>query len=950
MDLSLSVELDQVFTQAEDIADRVNQPLSSAHILLAVFAADSLAARFLNDQRVTVDNLLEHVRDFDPEPEDMLEQIYARGRRLARSARADSYNSLHFLAAVLRETDSQAYRLLSLSRIDVPTVRASIIGYATGAVALPDKPDLETQPSEARGAPGSARRDADSQIDENAPSPISLHPSLSRKKSRASAEASAGSETQPTESSEAAADTGRRPWGQTSVGVTEPEEIEPAPQASRDDSPAETSSEEDAGKPSERSGSDEAIDEAQRAKESLASRLFDEDGEETSESAQPDYANRDTLVAPDAPTEPLDLDGPEEPSESPREDVMVQRATEAPEDPWNPSIAEVFELDDEVFPTLAEFGRNLTRQAALGRIDPVIGRRREILNLIDIVGKRRSNNPMLVGEPGVGKTAVVEGLARSFVEMAHQGQRRGERLIIELELGRMLSGTQLRGSLSERLLNIKEEVARADGSVIVFLDEIHAWMEAGGSDGGDAAGELKTAMARGAFPCIGATTHEEFREFIETDPAFQRRFQIVAVEEPSRDTTLDILRGVRSHYENHHGIDFDDEALESAVDLSRRYIHDRRLPDKAIGVLDLAGSRGARTGESNVGRRGVAKVVAEMAGLPPDRLLRDDRNRYLNIESALREDIVGQRHVIDSVSEVVRRNYAGFRGRRPIGSFLFLGPTGVGKTETVKTLAKFLFHDREAVVEVDMSEYMESHSVSRFTGAPPGYVGHDQGGQLTEAIRQRPYQVVLLDEIEKAHRDVLNLLLQLFEEGRMTDGKGREVDFSNALVIMTSNLGADVFDSSGAGGGSENRIGFGAGDGTSSPTESPEDLRQEAQAAARDHFSPELWNRIDETLVFDPLSREEVTRIASLQLEKSRRKIGDETGIDLEIQEGVIDYLIDHGGWDPDLGARPMRQAIQRQVESIVAATILEADLGRGDTVYVGCRDGELTCHHDDAD
>jgi ATP-dependent Clp protease ATP-binding subunit ClpC len=835
---------------------------------------------------------------------------------------------------VLRETDSQAYRLLSLSRIDVPTVRASIIGYATGAVALPDDPDLQTSSASEKGG---------RQVDENAPSPISLHPSLDRKTNPSSTESTAGSETRPQASgSSASAETERRPWGNTSVGVTEPEDVDPAPEAQR----ADASDTSDSADPPDTDDSDDAIDQARKAKESLASRLFDDENEQGDDADAPDYAERDTLVAPDAPTEPLDLTGTGESTE-PREDgveedAVVQRAMEAADDPWNTSIAEVFELDEDVFPTLAEFGRNLTRQAALGRIDPVIGRRREILNLIDIVGKRRSNNPMLVGEPGVGKTAVVEGLARSFVQMAHQGQRRGERLIVELELGRMLSGTQLRGSLSERLLNVKEEVARADGSVIVFLDEIHAWMDAGGSDGGDATGELKTAMARGAFPCIGATTNEEFRNFVEADPAFQRRFQIVTVEEPSRDTALEILRGVRSHYEDHHGIDFEDEALEAAVDLSRRYIHDRRLPDKAIGVLDLAGSRGARTGQADVGRRDVAKVVAEMAGLPADRLLRDNRDRYLNIETALREHIVGQRHIIDSVSEVVRRNYAGFRGRRPIGSFLFLGPTGVGKTETVKALAEFLFHDREAVVEVDMSEYMESHSVSRFTGAPPGYVGHDQGGQLTEAVRQRPYQVVLLDEIEKAHRDVLNLLLQLFEEGRLTDGKGREVDFSNTLIIMTSNLGADVFEGSGAQGQPQNRIGFGAGETSSS--DSTETLREEARTAAREHFSPELWNRIDETLVFDPLSREEVKRIASLQLEESRQKIADETGIDLSFADGVVDYLIDHGGWDPDLGARPMRQAIQREVESIVATRILEADLGRGDGVEVICRDGELTC------
>jgi ATP-dependent Clp protease ATP-binding subunit ClpC len=527
--------------------------------------------------------------------------------------------------------------------------------------------------------------------------------------------------------------------------------------------------------------------------------------------------------------------------------------------------------------------------------------------------------------------------------MGADGNALGQRAIIELELGRVLSGTQLRGALSERLMGIKEEVEAAEGDIIVFLDEIHGWIEAGGSDGSDATGELKTAMARGRFPCIGATTNDEFREFIESDAAFERRFQTVLVEEPDTPTAIEITEGIQPHYEDHHGVDYTDEALEASVRMSRRYIHDRRLPDKAISVMDLAGSRAARRGTDEVGRRQIAEVVAESAGLPVDRLTQDDRQRFLEIEDYLRDEIVGQRHVIDTVSEVLRRNYAGFRGNRPIGSLLFLGPTGVGKTETVKVLADFLFHDRDAVVQIDMSEYMKSHSVSRFVGAPPGYVGHGQGGQLTEAIRRRPYQIVLLDELEKAHPEVLNVLLQVFEEGTLTDGKGRTVDFSNALIVMTSNLGSETFidndEASQAG-----PIGFGNREVTAERSRNDTAEHDEVLEAARDHLTPELWNRIDETLVFSPLSRDEIADIAQLQLQDSAERIRDESGIDMEYDSGVIDHLIENGGYDRELGARPMRQTIQRLVEGKVAREILRGEADRGDTVRVVRRDGELCC------
>ncbi|TDP62968.1 AAA family ATPase [Bradymonas sediminis] len=615
------------------------------------------------------------------------------------------------------------------------------------------------------------------------------------------------------------------------------------------------------------------------------------------------------------------------------------------EDPLEPNedLAASYELDKDQYPNLVKFGRNITAQAARGRVDRVVGRDAEILQLIDVLGKRRSNNPVLVGEAGVGKTAIVEGLSREFVKLAQDGNRLGKRAIIELELGRILSGTHLRGSFSERLIGIKDEVEAAGGDVIVFLDEMHSWMTAGGGgDGTDAAGELKTALARGRFPCIGATTHDEFRKFVESDPAFVRRFQLVFVDEPDIDTARHIADGIRGHYEKHHGVRYDDAALDAAVRLSHRYIYQRRLPDKAIGVLDLAGSRAARTGESLVGRELVAEIVAEMAGIPPGRLSQGDRQRFLDMETHLQDGVIGHREVIGTLSDLIRRNYAGFRGRRPIGSLLFLGPTGVGKTEMVKVLADFLFHDRDAVVRLDMSEFMEAHSVSRMLGAPPGYVGHEQGGQLTEAVRRRPYQIVLLDEIEKAHPDVLNILLQLFDEGQLTDGRSRNVNFSNTVIIMTSNLGAEVFSEQNAR-ASRGRIGFG-GDSASSSGDKSRKMTDDVLGAARGHFRPELWNRIDEKLVFLPLERDEIASIAKLQLEDSKSRLFDESGITLEFSPSIIDFLIDHGGFDPELGARPMRQTIQRLIEGAVARLILSGEVTRGGAMRVEIKDDEVVC------
>jgi ATP-dependent Clp protease ATP-binding subunit ClpC len=579
-------------------------------------------------------------------------------------------------------------------------------------------------------------------------------------------------------------------------------------------------------------------------------------------------------------------------------------------------------LDPKEFPWLSQLGRNLTELAAAHRLDPLVGREREVEEAIDVLGKRRTNNPLLVGEPGVGKTAIVEGIAQRLLASAGAGR---DRVIVELDMASVVAGTQLRGAFSEKLLGIKEEVRRAGGRVVVFIDEVHTIMGAGAAGEGpqDAANELKAALARGEFPCIGATTHDEYRQHIEKDPALERRFTPVLVREPSVPDTVAILKGLAPRYEKHHGVAYAPEALEAAAALSARHVTDRFLPDKAVAVLDLAGSRARREGVRAVGEAEIAKVVAKMAGLPEGRLLATDRERILGLEAALSRRVVGHGDALRRIAAVLKRNYAGFASRRPMGSFLFLGPTGVGKTELARALADALHGTPDALVQLDMSECAEQTGVARLVGAAPGYVGYGEGGQLTDAVRRRPASVVVLDEIEKAHRDVLMLLLQVLEEGRLTDGRGRQVDFSSTVVILTSNLGAAEATRTSTG-----TMGFGAAERVA-----PREDR--IVGAARSALPPELWNRLDERIAFSPLAREDVAKIARLLLADSSRRLEAERRIRFTATDAAVEFLLDHGGHDPSLGARPMRGAVQRLVEAPLAERILDGEFGAGDLVRI---------------
>ena len=691
---------------------------------------------------------------------------------------------------------------------------------------------------------------------------------------------------------------------------------------------------------------------------------------------------------------------------------------------------------EEQFQALEKYGRDLTEEARKGKLDPVIGRDEEIRRVIQVLSRRTKNNPVLIGEPGVGKTAIAEGLARRIVEGDVPESLRNKRLI-SLDISAMVAGAKYRGEFEDRMKAVLKEIVDSDGEVITFVDELHTIVGAGGAEGAvDAGNMIKPMLARGELRMIGATTLDEFRKYIEKDPALERRFQQVYVGEPSVEDTIAILRGLKERYEVHHGVRIQDAAVVGAAMLSHRYITGRQLPDKAIDLVDEAASRlrieidsmpfeidvverrirqieiekaalaketdepskqrlaaldaelaelseernamvahwqnekdaigeiralkeqleGARTEAERAERDGdleraaqlrygtmrdleteveaktvrldelqaelqmlkeevdeedVAEIVSKWTGIPVSRLMEGEMAKLVRMEDVLHDRVIGQEDAVSAVANAIRRSRAGLSDpNRPIGSFLFLGPTGVGKTELARTLADFLFDDERAMVRIDMSEYMEKHSVSRLIGAPPGYVGYDEGGQLTEAVRRRPYAVVLLDEMEKAHPDVFNVLLQLLDDGRLTDGQGRTVDFTNTVLIMTSNLG---------GGASEEIV----------------------LAAVRNHFKPEFLNRIDEIVVFHRLGREHLAEIVDLQIEHLRERLA-ERGLGLELTEGAVAHIAEVG-YDPDFGARPLKRVIQKELADQVALGVLKGEYHEGDVVMVDASaDGTL--------
>ena len=647
--------------------------------------------------------------------------------------------------------------------------------------------------------------------------------------------------------------------------------------------------------------------------------------------------------------------------------------------------------------TLAEFTRDLTEAARAGKLDPVIGREKEIQRVIQILSRRTKNNPVLIGEPGVGKTAIAEGLAERIAS-GDVPEELLDKKLLSLDLSGMVAGTKYRGEFEERIKNTLAEVKKA-GNVILFIDELHTIVGAGSAEGAvDAANIIKPALGRGEIRVIGATTLNEYRKYIEKDAALERRFQPVTVGEPTPEATLEILKGLRDKYESHHKLTITDEALEAAVQLSKRYIGDRFLPDKAIDLMDEAASQVRMTAEAsspdlkaleekitalhrekteavaaqdfekaaqlrdieknyqeqveieqdnwrkqlaqnrgNVTADDVAKVVAGWTGIPVTRLTEDESMRLLKLEEKLHQRVVGQDEAVNAVAKAIRRSRVGLKDpKRPIGSFLFLGPTGVGKTELCKTLAEAMFGDENAMVRIDMSEYMEKHTVSRLVGSPPGYVGHEEGGQLTEKVRRKPYSVVLFDEIEKAHEDVWNILLQILEDGIDTDSQGRKVDFKNTIIVMTSNVGAKNITADAA------RLGF---DGSEKGEKESEEvrfdrIRDAVMADLKRTFRPEFLNRIDEIIVFRQLTEDNIRQIARRMLDVTGARMAQQ-GITLAADDDAVAELA-RDGFDPQYGARPLRRAIQSMVEDAVAEKMLEGQLKSGDTAHVRLRDGKV--------
>ena len=586
---------------------------------------------------------------------------------------------------------------------------------------------------------------------------------------------------------------------------------------------------------------------------------------------------------------------------------------------------ERFELSAKRFPTLTALGTNLTLAAARGELDPVVRRDPEIEQVLDVLAKRHGNNPCIVGASGVGKTSVVRGLAQRVAEGKATGPL-DERILIEIRVGELLAGTGVRGALAQKLGAIRKEVAQADGHVALFFDDVHQLFS--GEAAEEIGAELKLALARGELPCIAACSWEDYRRTIENDGALARRFSTVEVEPPNRDDAFLMLSALAPQLGDHHGVQYSEEALALSVAWTLRYLPGRALPDKAVNVLDLAGARQHRRGEPSVDREAVAEVVAELADLPISRLLETDADRMLRLEELLAERVIGHEEHLRCIAKILRRNAVGLNDRRPIGTFLLLGPTGVGKTETAKAIAETLFFSEAAMTRIDLSEFSEAHSVARLIGAPPGYVGHEAGGQLTEAVRRRPYQVVLLDEIEKAHPEVLQTFLAAFDEGRLSDGRGRMCDLTNCVFLLTSNIGSREAMP-------QRRVGFGDGAASASGLES------RVIGAARQTLPPELYNRLDEVLVYAPLSRDDVSRIA----ERMLQHVGDSLvmrGLSLEFEADAVDILLEQGGFEPELGARPMKRAIARLVEAPLAELLLQGAVERGDRIVLTARNDEI--------
>ena len=867
-------DLARVMHEAQAIATGVGSAVSTTHIVLALFCVPNPAEVVLREVGIDEDRLLTLMTEDIVDGPGAFAAIVAAADETALRCDARAANTLHLLVALLKVRESAAWQLLEVALGGNASLRNRVMAYVTAV--LPRR--LQAALNEARDLP-----------------PPRFAPPDRRPRPRSSRQKRGDdwivSKNTMVDGLESAVSVVSVIDAEAAIGVVDVADVAD-------------------------------VAEALPAQAETPAVVPDVDG---------DGVPPPAALRAEPPERDADAERPEK-KRRPKEVAAPSVALTLP--------PTAFDLDPDRYPWLTSLGRNLTAMAAHGTLDPSVGRAEELEQLIDVLGKRRANNPCLVGEPGVGKTAIVEGLAVKLMRGDVNVAPLHGKVIVELDMGRIVAGTSLRGSFSERMQGLKRDVLRSKGQVIIFIDEIHTLMGAGSSGDGpqDAANELKTALARGDFPCIGSTTLAEFRKYIEADPALERRFVKIQVEEPSDEDAIAIITGAAPLYSKHHEVLATPDAIAAAVQLSTRFIHDKRLPAKALDLLDLALSRGRRSGLKQIGREEVAQVCADVAKVPIERVRAKDQQRFMEMEAELGRRVIGHENVISRVAHTIRRNYAGFANHRPMGSFLMLGPSGVGKTELAKALADFLYGTEKALVRLDMSEYSEPHTVARLTGAPPGYVGHEDGGQLTEALRRRPHCVVLLDEIEKAHPEVLPVLLQVLDEGRLTDSLGRTVTFRHAVLVMTSNLGARELQAK------PKQVGFAVA-GRGMTQKEAKAREQEVLDAARGHFLPELWGRIEDKCVFASLTDEELQRIAALQLEQSSRALMTTRSIQLRFDDVVLGFLVAQATADAsnaNLGARPLRQTIQRLVESPVSEAILRGEVKDGARIRLTVADGRL--------
>lgn len=869
---SADTELFDLRKLAESQAGARKERVTSAHLLAAIALRQGPAAELLHERGLTGERLLRAARSSTDEIEHPLRRSLQTARDVANRMGAREPSATHLLVALLSERKGAAHKALEQCGIEVARLRIAAMNVGLGLVGrrriVTRKSELEVRSLGERSR-GVA---------------ISLFPPVAKLASKPMARAqllSAGParSVEPSAQPKQAVSASERQGAEAPKAEAPKAEATAKPAAEAEGADAEPRALSDAAGPGQAAGlSDAALSDASRAPMPGGNRRA-----------------------------------------KPRGNTRTVKAGK--------SSLSRFSLDPKRQPALSSLGKNLTLAAERGELDAVVGREAEVQQVLDILAKRQGNNPCLVGPAGVGKTSVARALAQYVVDSCDEDNApRGldQRIVVEIPVGELFAGTGVRGALAQRLAQLKKEVQDADGGVVVFFDEVHQLFVGDAAE--EIAGDLKLALARGELPCIGATTHEEYRRSIGADMALARRFSLVEVEEPSREDAFLVLESLARSLEVHHQVTYSEEALALTVAWSIRYLPAQMLPDKAVSIVDLAGARVRRRGGSEVDPEIIAEIISELADVPVERLLETDRERMLRLEELLAERVVGHQSQIRRIARILRRNTAGLGGKRPIGTFLLLGPTGVGKTETAKAIAEVLFYSEKAMTRLDMSEYSEAHAVARIIGAPPGYIGHDAGGQLTEAVRRRPYQVVLLDEIEKAHPEVLETFLQVFDEGRLTDSKGRTVDFTNTVILVTSNLGASASQA-----GPKRRVGFGAADIAAGQVSDAQELA--VIQAARAALAPELYNRFDEVLAFRPLGRDDVREIARRLLESLSTRLLAEQGFVLEFEDQALEALLDAGGFDASLGARPMKRAIARMIEAPLAELLLSGQLGSGDTV-----------------